>query len=88
VTYSIEFRPAALKNLKRFPKRDLVRIRKRIEELGKNLPDPKTTKMRGKNSFHRIRSGNYRIIYEIHSDRLVILIVKVAHRRDVYRNLT
>ncbi|MCD4848635.1 MAG: type II toxin-antitoxin system RelE/ParE family toxin [Candidatus Aegiribacteria sp.] len=88
MTHSIEFRPAALKNLKRFPKRDLVRIRKRIEELGNSLPDPKTTKMRGKNSFHRIRSGDYRIIYEIHSARLVILIVKVGHRRDVYRNLT
>jgi len=87
VTYSIEFRPAALKNLKRFTKRDLVRIKKRIEELANNLPDPKTTKMRGKNSFHRIRSGDYRIIYEIHARRLIILIVKVAHRRDVYRNL-
>ena len=88
MTYSIEFRPAALKNLKRFPKRDLVRIKKRIEELGDNLPDPKTTKMKGKNSFHRIRSGDYRIIYEIHAGRLIILIVKVGHRRDVYRNLT
>ena len=87
MTYSIEFRPAALKNLKRFPKRDLVRIKKRIEELANNLTDPKTTKMRGKNSFHRIRSGDYRIIYEIHARRLIILIVKVGHRRDVYRNL-
>ena len=88
MTYSIEFRPAALKILKRFPKRDLVRIKKRIEELGNNLPDPKTTEMRGKNSFQRIRSGDYCIIYEIHTGRLVILIVKVAHRKDVYRNLT
>ena len=87
MTYSIEFRPAALKNLKRFPKRDLVRIKKKIEELGNNLPDPKTTKMRGKNSYHRIRSGDYRIIFEIHASRLIILIVKVGPRRDVYRNL-
>ena len=88
MAYSIEFRPAALKNLKRFPKRDLVRIRKKIEELSNDLPDPKTTQMKGKDSFHRIRSGDYRIIYEIHTVRLVILIVKVAHRKDVYRNLT
>ncbi|MCD4774456.1 MAG: type II toxin-antitoxin system RelE/ParE family toxin [Candidatus Aegiribacteria sp.] len=87
MTYSIEFRPAALKNLKRFPKRDLVRIKKRIEELSNNLHDPKTTKMRGKNSYHRVRSGDYRIIYEIQARRLIILIVKVGHRRDVYRNL-
>lgn len=85
--YSVEFRPAALKNLKRFPKRDLIRIKKRIDELGTNPPDPRITKMKGNNSFHRIRSGNYRIIYEIHTGRFVILIVKVGHRKDVYRNL-
>jgi len=83
--YSIEFRPAVLKSLESFPKRDLVRIKKKIEELGSNLPDPKTTKMKGDNSFHKVRSGNYRIIYEIHNDRLVILVVKIGHRKDVYK---
>ena len=85
--YFIEFRPAALKSLKRFPKRDLVRIKKKIEELGSNLPAHNTTKMKGDNSFHKVRSGDYRIIYEIHDDRLVILIVKVGHRKDVYKKL-
>ena len=86
--YSIEFRPAVLKSLKCFPKRDLVRIKKKIEELATNLPDKKTTKMKGDNSFHKIRSGNYRIIYEIHNDRLVILVVKIGHRKDVYKKLS
>ena len=85
--YSIEFRPTVLKSLKRFPKRDLVRIKKKIEELGKNLPNPNTTKMKGDNSFHKVRSGDYRIIYEIHDDRLVILVVKIGHRKDVYKKL-
>ncbi len=85
--YSIEFRPAALKSLKRFPKRDLVRIKKKIEELGSILPAPNTTKMKGDNSFHKVRSGDYRIIYEVHDDRLVILVVKVGHRKDVYKKL-
>ena len=84
--FSIQFRPAVLKNLKRFPKRDLVRIKKKIDELGSNLPDPNTTKMKGDNSFHKIRSGNYRIIYEIHNDTLIILVVKIGHRKDVYKN--
>jgi len=87
MSYSVEFRPAVLKNLKRFPKRDLVRIKKKTEELAKNLPDPNTTKMKGDNPFHKIRSGNYRIIYEIHNDRLVILVVKIGHRKDVYKKL-
>ena len=87
MAYTIEFRPAVLKSLKKFPKRDLVRIKKKIEELGSNMPDPKITKMKGENSFHKVRSGNYRIIYEIHNDRLVILLVKIGHRKDVYKKL-
>ena len=85
--YSIEFRPAVLKSLKLFPKRDLVRIKKKIEDLARELPDPITTKMKGSNAFHKIRSGDYRIIYEIHNDRLVVLVVKVGHRKDVYKKL-
>ncbi len=85
--YFVEFRPSVLKSLKRFPKRDLVRIKKKIEEIGSNLPAPNTTKMKGDNSFHKVRSGDYRIIYEIHDDRLVILIVKIGHRKDVYKKL-
>ena len=85
--YSVEFRPGVLKSLKKFPKRDLVRIKKKIEELAGNLPDPKVTKMKGDNSFHKVRSGNYRIVYEIHNDRLVILVVKIGHRKDVYKKI-
>jgi len=85
--YTIEFRPSVLKSLEKFPRRDLVRIKKKIEELGSNLPEPNTTKMKGNNSFHKVRSGDYRIIYEIHKDKLVILVIKIGHRKDVYRNL-
>jgi len=85
--YSVEFRPAVLKGLKRLPKKDLRRIKKRIDDLSENLPDPATTKMKGNNSFHKIRSGDCRIIYEIHNDRLVILVVKIGHRKDVYKRL-
>ena len=85
--YSVEFRPAVLKDLKRFPKRDLVKIKKKIEGLGKKMPDPNTTKMKGNNSFHKVRSGDYRIIYEIHDDMLVLLVVKIWHRKDVYKKL-
>ena len=86
--YAVEFRPAVLKSLKRFPRKDLLRIKKRIDELGKNLPDPSTTKMSGNNPFHKVRSGDYRIIYEIHEDLLVILVVKIGHRKDIYKRLS
>jgi len=85
VPYSVEFRPAVLRSLKRFPRRDLVRIKRKIENLASNLPDPNTTKMKGNNPFHKVRTGDYRIIYEILEEKLVILVVKIGHRKDVYR---
>ena len=87
MVFSIEFRPSVLKSMKRFPRRDLIRIKKKIDDLATNLPAPSTTKMKGNNSFHKVRSGDFRIIYEIHEDKLVILVVKIGHRKDVYKNL-
>jgi mRNA interferase RelE/StbE len=83
----VEFRPAVLKSMKQLPLKDLRRIKKKIDELAANLPNPTTTKMQGNNPFHKLRSGDYRIVYEIHDDRLVILIVKVGYRKDVYKRL-
>ena len=73
--------------MKRLPKKELRRIKKKIDGLAENLPDPATTKMKGNNPFHRVRTGNYRIVYQILEDRLVILVVKVGHRKDVYERL-
>ena len=84
--YTIQFRPSVWKDIKGFPKRDLVKMRKRIEELSVNLPDLSSTKMRGNNAFHKIRSGDYGIVYEILNDKLVILIIKIGHRKDIYNN--
>jgi mRNA interferase RelE/StbE len=85
--YSVEFRPGVVKSIKHFPKRELLRIKKKIDELSENLPDPSTTKLKGNNNFHKVRTGDYRIVYEIHEDRLIILVVKIGHRKDVYKNL-
>ena len=73
--------------MQRLPKRELRQIKKKIDDLAENLPDPATTKMKGNNTFHRIRAGDYRIVYEIYEDWLVILVVKVGHRKDVYKRL-
>lgn len=87
MVYNIEFKPSALKSLKHFPKRDLLRIKKKIIDLSMNPPDLATTKMKGNNSFHKVRIGNYRILYEIHEQRLVVVIIKIGHRKDEYKHL-
>ncbi len=86
--YSIEVKKSAAKELKKIPRPDQKRISIAIDHLAENLPDPDTTKMKGNNPFHKIRVGNYRIIYEIQDDILLILIIKIGHRKDIYRNLT
>ena len=87
MAYRIEFKRSAAKALKKVPKRDRKSIHDKIESLAENLPDPNLTKMKGDNPFHRIRVGDYRIIYEIQNDILVILVLKIGHRKDIYRKL-
>lgn len=85
--YRIEFKRSAAKVLKKIPKRDRKRIRDKIDSLSESLPEPNITKMKGDNPFHRIRVGDYRIIYEIQDEILLILVLKIGHRKDIYRKL-
>jgi mRNA interferase RelE/StbE len=86
--YRIEFKRSAAKVFKKLPKPDRRRIRDKIDSFSENLPDPATTKMKGDNPFHRVRVGDYRIIYEVQEDILLILVIKIGHRKEVYRRLT
>ena len=85
--YRIEVKRSAAKALKKIPKPDRKRVSEKIDSLAEKLPNPDITKMKGNNPFHKVRVGNYRIIYEIQDDVLVILIVKIGHRKDIYKNL-
>jgi mRNA interferase RelE/StbE len=86
--YRIEVKRSAAKALKKISKSNQKRISKAIDNLAENVPNPNTTKMKGNNPFHKIRVGDYRIIYEIQDDVLLILIIKIGHRKDIYRSLT
>ncbi len=88
MNYRIEVKVSAAKALKKIPKADQKRIADKIDSLAEALPNPDTTKMKGNNPFHRIRVGDYRIIYEIQEDVLLILVVKIGHRKDIYHNLS
>ena len=88
MTFRIQFTKSAAKALKASPKTAQKRIAKKIESLVGDLPDPATTKMKGNNPFHRVRVGDYRIVYEIQEEILLILILKIGHRKEVYRRLS
>lgn len=88
MSYCIEVKRSAAKALQKIPKTDQKRIADKIDSLAQNPPNPDTTKIKGNNPFHKIRVGDYRIIYEIQEKVLMILIVKIGHRKDVYKGLS
>ena len=88
MSYRIEIKRSAAKALKEIPKANRKRIVEKIDSLAESPPNPDTTKMKGDNPFHKVRVGDYRIVYEIQEDVLVILVIKIGHRKDIYRNLS
>jgi mRNA interferase RelE/StbE len=85
--YRIEFTQAALRDLKGLPKDALQRINAAMLLLAENPRPPKAQRLQGNlRDYHRVRVGNYRIIYRIEDDRLVVCVVKIGDRKDVYRS--
>jgi mRNA interferase RelE/StbE len=82
--YEIFFRESVWKELKKVPKADLKKILSRIEQLG-NDPRPMGCEKLTGHELYRIRQGNYRIVYSIQDNELTVWVVKVGHRKDVYR---
>lgn len=85
MTYSVELSRAAHKSLKDIPHSDVRKIRDKIEKLKKETLPNGSEKLSGNDDLYRIRSGDYRIIYQILRKRLIILVVKIGHRRKIYR---
>lgn len=85
--YAVDFLKTAEEELAGLPKRAQRQIVKRIEGL-KDDPRPAGIKqLKGPEKFFRLRVGDYRVIYLIEGDRLVVLIVRVGDRKDVYGGL-
>lgn len=81
--YRLLFKKSVAKDLRAIPKRDIQRILSRIAALAET-PRPRGSEKLTDQERYRIRQGAYRIVYEIHDDVLVIIIVRVAHRSSVY----
>ncbi len=82
--YRIEFRPAALRELRKIDRLAQPRIQGAIALLAQDPRPPASRPLRGREG-HRLRVGDYRIIYAIRDDVLLIVVVTIGHRRDVYR---
>lgn len=82
--YRLIFKKSVTKDFQSIPQHDVARILKRIEALADDPRPEGSEKLSGQERF-RVRQGVYRIVYEIQDQALVIIVVKVGHRRDIYR---
>jgi mRNA interferase RelE/StbE len=83
-SYKIFYMPSTEKDFRRIPKTEQTKIIKRIDSLAVNPRPPGCEKLTVQNKY-RIRQGDYRIIYTIIDNELIVWVVKVGHRKDIYR---
>ena len=83
--YTIEFASSALREFKSLDRVIQRRIAVHIDELANNAFPRGAKKLRGSTDQYRIRIGDYRVIYRVDGKRVTVLVLKVGHRREVYR---
>lgn len=85
--YQVSYTPSAVKYLRKLDRSTQKRLLNAIEELAKDPTPPRSILLKGGQGERRIRVGDYRVIYEVNNGELIILVLKIGHRRDVYRQL-
>lgn len=83
--YKIEFKPSVLKTFKKLNRPTQKKIAKKIDLLKIDPLPPSIVKLKGSNNFYRLRAGDHRIIYTIERNKLLILILKIGDRKDIYK---
>ena len=83
--YRIQFQRDAERELTSLPARDRVRVAARIEALADDPRPHGAKKLSGVDDLYRIRVGDYRVVYQVQRRVLLVLVVRIGHRREVYR---
>jgi mRNA interferase RelE/StbE len=84
-SYSVELTRTAEKQLRRIAKRDRSRLVEAMHGLADRPRHRGGRKLQGYDDVYRIRMGQYRIVYEILEDRVIVIVLKVGHRKDIYK---
>ena len=83
-SYKLLIKPSAAKEIEALPKKDRVRVVHRIQDLAQDPRPPGSEKLSGHDKY-RVRQGQYRIVYSVSDEETVVCVVKVGHRKDIYR---
>jgi len=84
MAYRIEVTPRARKDLKALSMRERQRVAQEIDALMENPRPQSCKKLKGREDFYRIRVGDYRVVYRIEDEVLLILIVRIGDRKEIY----
>ena len=87
MAYTVELKPAAVRGLKKLTKGLQKRIAARIDGLASNPRPPGVEKLSGEHEYYRLRIGNYRIVYEVKENALLVLLIRIGHRREIYQRM-
>lgn len=85
MVYTVEFSSGAERDFRKLAREIQLRLRPRIDALADHPRPAGAKKLSGGHELWRIRVGDYRIVYELRDRILVVLVVRVAHRREAYR---
>jgi mRNA interferase RelE/StbE len=84
--YQIQIAPSAVRQLRKLPQSVQERIVRRVEALAADPRPRGSVKLEGEADLYRIRVGVYRVVYQVRDNELIVLVLRVGHRRDVYRD--
>lgn len=84
MTYEVRLRPRAKKELQKISTQDQKKITLALRLLQENPRPPGVKKLRGREGAYRVRVGDYRVIFEINDGELLVLVIRIGHRGDVY----
>lgn len=83
--YRVQFKASAARQLEELDKSVRARVGRRIDELCENPRPAGSKRLKGASDLWRVRAGDYRVVYSIHDDVLVVLVIKIGNRREIYR---
>jgi mRNA interferase RelE/StbE len=85
--YTLQLRPAAARAIRKLPKSIAARIKVATDELLDDPWPPGARKLKGRPDWYRVRVGDYRIVYTILDGQLVLLVLAIGHRREIYHDI-
>lgn len=86
--YSVEIRPAAQRQIKKLPREVQAKVLTRLTALAEDPKPSGAEALQGPQDLYRVRVGQYRVLYEVQEQVLMVLVVRVGHRREVYQQLS